>query len=225
MNVRTYDADRLKDLQDEWANLLTEFGADADVSERLFQQVAAQYLGEARHYHTLDHIYDTLDFAKTLANYYQISTTEKTVLQLAVWFHDVVYDTHAADNEEKSAEYAQAILQVLELPDALIERVKNLIISTKTHQVLSLNDVTNSILLDADLSILGATPIHYAAYALAIRKEYGWVSEAEFKIKRKAVLEKFLERPRLYFTAYAFERLQAGARLNLQREIATLEIG
>lgn len=53
-----------------------------------------------RHYHNFHHIADSLaefDRARHLAR-------EPLAVELAIWFHDTVYDTRAGNNEEQSAE-------------------------------------------------------------------------------------------------------------------------
>jgi predicted metal-dependent HD superfamily phosphohydrolase len=59
----------------------------------------------------------------------------------------------ANDNEEKSAEYAATALNQLKLAISTVQRVKNLILSTRTHQTHP-TDIDCQILLDADLAIL-----------------------------------------------------------------------
>ena len=96
-----------------------------------------------------------------------------------------------------------------------------MILATKFHQLPD-NNLTSKILLDSDLSILAESNLTYTEYSLAIRAEYSWVSEAAYRVKRKEVLQKFLQRKRLYFTDWMFERYEDVARQNLRREIEAL---
>jgi len=141
---------------------------------------------------------------------------------MAVWFHDVIYDTKAKDNEEKSAEYASLCLTELNIPVPMINHIVNMILNTKNHSSL-LSDIDSQILLDADLSILGSASTVYKAYALSIRLEYSWISDTEYQIARKRVLQKFLERDRIYLTEKAFHLLESKAIQNLKAEISNLE--
>jgi predicted metal-dependent HD superfamily phosphohydrolase len=77
-------------------------------------------------------------------------------------------------------------------------------------------------MLDADLAILGANPIQYQAYAAAIRQEYAWVSDADYRVGRCRVLQAFLSQSQIYFTASVLEELDATARSNLKAEIRLL---
>ena len=76
--------------------------------------------------------------------------------------------------------------------------------------------------LDADLAILGAAEARYARYAADIRKEYEWVPEEPYRAGRRAVLEGFLERERIYRTAVMFDEGEGAARRNLPAEIDRL---
>jgi predicted metal-dependent HD superfamily phosphohydrolase len=185
-----------------------------DDARRAFAEVAARYGSPDRHYHTLDHIAALLDL---LAD---TGTAAGPALLLAVWLHDVVYDSRAADNEEQSAAFARQWLGALGLPGGLRDEVSRLILLTKTHDVRA-DDDAGRLLVDADLAVLGAEPAAYDQYARAIRKEYAWVSEEHYRAGRRKVLEGFLRRGRIYSTP-AFARLEAPARANLAREIAAL---
>jgi predicted metal-dependent HD superfamily phosphohydrolase len=93
-----------------------------------------------------------------------------------------------------------------------------LILCTKTHQAF---DAESKILLDADLAILSAEPEHYQNYAAAIRKEYFWVTNEDYRIGRSRVLEGFLHRDRIYYTP-KMQAKEAIARRNLEAELRQL---
>ena len=78
------------------------------------------------------------------------------------------------------------------------------------------------VLLDADLAILGAAASEYKAYSRAIRQEYSWVPDREYRWGRKQVLDRFLQRNRIYYTSELFLALEERARDNLQGEIRDL---
>src|SRR5262249_59491880 len=97
------------------------------------------------------------------------------------------------------------------------------VLLTKTHQARPA-DLNGQVLLDADLAILGATPEEYAAYARAIRGEYAWVPDDGYCRGRRAVLEAFLQRPRVFSTARLAELREAAARSNLRAELRELGV-
>jgi predicted metal-dependent HD superfamily phosphohydrolase len=60
-------------------------------SDKLFWQLIAAYSSQNRYYHTVEHLYHVLLMLEQLGG-------ESITLNLAAWFHDAVYDTHAQDN-------------------------------------------------------------------------------------------------------------------------------
>lgn len=204
-------------MKTRWETLLQPFQVEPELSHQQYLDLVKAYSSAGRYYHTLVHIQQVLDTVDQLRPF----SLNFAAIQLATWFHDVIYDSQSQDNEEKSAEYAQVSLNFLNLPSPIIAQVKSLILSTKTHQALS-TDRDSQILLDADLAILGSAEANYQAYAQAIRLEYAWVPEADYRKARKQVLEKFLQRESIYFTPQLSATLEAKARQNLQTEIVAL---
>ncbi|HEY9743623.1 MAG TPA: hypothetical protein V6C90_24315, partial [Coleofasciculaceae cyanobacterium] len=167
------------------------------------------------------HILETIEQMRRHSSTQAVVAINFPAIQLAAWFHDVIYDPRAKDNEEKSAEYAVASLSQFEIPRTTVERVKTLILNTKTHQAQP-DDIDSKILLDSDLAILGSSELEYRAYAKAIRQEYSWVSDKLYQVTRKQVLQFFLQRKRIYFTEQFFLTFEVRARRNLQAEITNL---
>lgn len=204
-------------LEARWAGLLTALGCGPEAARAAFAAVAANYAAPPRHYHTLDHVRDVLD---TTTSLWGRAKPPSPVL-LAAWLHDAVYDTHAADNEERSADLARALLRPLGLSEKLLDETVRLILLTKGHRAEA-GDRMGQVLLDADLAVLGADEAAYDRYAAAIRREYAWVPEGQYRAGRTRVLEDFLRRPCIYHTDEMHARAEAAARRNLAREVAEL---
>jgi predicted metal-dependent HD superfamily phosphohydrolase len=178
-----------------------------------FKEIVALYSPSDRYYHNLDHIAAVLATVMELGS----AAVNRRTLTLAAWLHDVVYDPRAGDNEERSADYARDLLGRLGVAAPLIDETARLILLTKTHQSEP-HDTDGGILLDADLAILGTNAAAYDVYAAAIRREYAWVPEGQWRTGQARVLESFLQRPRIFTTATLFERAEVHARQNLRRE-------
>lgn len=206
-----------KILQARWEILFQPFSVESALGQKVFFDLVNAYSSIDRSYHNLRHVHQVLETIETLRSL----SLDFSAIQLAAWFHDVIYNTTAQDSEEKSAEYAESILISLKIPPPTIARVKNLILTTKTHQAPS-TDIDSHILLDADLAILGSSKSDYQSYARAIRQEYSWVPDAEYILGRKRVLQNFLQRDKIYLTPQMFTTLEKTARRNLQSEVATL---
>ncbi|MEA5600267.1 hypothetical protein [Nostoc sp. UHCC 0252] len=200
-----------------WQHTLQPFGVGQLAAEKAFNDLVAAYSSPSRYYHTLKHIHHLLSTIEILQGY----ANNLPAVQLAAWFHDVVYDTKAQDNEQRSADYAFELLSDLGIPESTITTVTRLILNTKDHQA-AVNDYDSQVLLDADLAILAANSVHYLEYAHAIRQEYSWMSEGDYITGRQQVLERFLQRSRIYYTPLMLEFAEPSARGNIQAEIKFL---
>ncbi|MEH2375900.1 HD domain-containing protein [Nostoc sp.] len=203
-----------------WLHTLQPFGVDQVAAEKVFNCLVAAYSTPSRYYHTLRHIDQVLSTIQILQGY----TKNLAAVQLAAWFHDVVYDSQAQDNEERSADYALELLSNLGIPEDTITTVTRLILNTKNHQA-AVDDYDSQVLLDADLAILASNLVQYPEYTHAIRQEYAWVAEADYIIGRRQVLEGFLQRSHIYFTPLMSEFAEPSARGNIQAEIQSLLSG
>jgi predicted metal-dependent HD superfamily phosphohydrolase len=211
--------ERLESMQKAWARVLERFGAAPPDVYPAFDALVAAYSAPERHYHNLEHLAEMFRVIERLSG----TVENPDALHLAVWFHDAVYDSRAADNEKRSAELAVDLLGPLGVPASAIERVVQMIWGTAHTPDGPPPSADARVLLDADLAILGAAEGRYARYAADIRKEYAWVPEADYRAGRVAVLEKFLARPRVYHTPLMFEEGEARARANMRAEIAALQ--
>jgi predicted metal-dependent HD superfamily phosphohydrolase len=198
-------------LREKWHELLQALHVDRALADRALDEIRAHYGSAGRHYHTLDHAWHVLATTEGLAAH----TRHASAVYLAAWLHDVIYDSRASDNEERSADYAVRLCERLGIPEG--ERVAALILATKTH--MAGDDPDAQVLLDADLAILGANEAVYMRYADNIRKEYAWVPDDAYRAGRRRVLESFLSRPKLFH--FLGDREDA-ARRNIVAEIARL---
>jgi len=177
------------------------------------EELIAAYTAPGRHYHNLAHIEDCLD---ALARVENLSAAEREILSEAIWWHDVVYDATRSDNEELSAQLAEQHVR-----ENLRQEVGRLIRLTKTHDVRP-DDRLGAILISIDLSILGAEPARYDAYAAAIRQEFIHVPEGDYRAGRAKVLGQFAARPVIFPDAAFAARYDRLARENLARELTSL---
>src|SRR5216683_7705180 len=104
-------------LFETWERTLAPFETSIAECRRTFADVASRYSEPGRHYHTLDHIGAVLATVRSISE----AMAERPALSFAVFLHDAVYDTHASDNEERSAAFARDILQTLSVPEPIVE--------------------------------------------------------------------------------------------------------
>lgn len=140
-----------------------------------------------------------------------------------VLWHDAIYDPQAGGgrNERLSAALCRAEMAPI-AAGASVERAARAIEATIGHQLPGGDTPDAALLLDIDLSILGADEAGFDAYDAAIRREYAHVPEVDYVAARNAVLRAFLARARLYLTDWGHARWEAAARANLERAIARL---
>jgi predicted metal-dependent HD superfamily phosphohydrolase len=170
-----------------------------------------------RAYHNSQHMLALLTHAQNAQSLLRDADT----VALAIWFHDAIYDPTRTDNENESAALARTALANLRESEVIMAAVEQMILATIKHQAPENASDDLKLFLDFDLSILGSAPDIYARYAAAIRTEYGFVPEDAYRPARRAVLEKFLSRDRLYFSDHGFHVWEVQARENLRAEIAT----
>jgi predicted metal-dependent HD superfamily phosphohydrolase len=191
--------------------LLRVWNVNASAADRAFTDIRRHYAEPGRFYHTLEHIENVLLAVDNLAGH----AKDPNRVRLAAWLHDVIYDSRASDNEERSADYAEQLCAQVSIPVG--RKVAALILTTKSHE--GHGDPDAQVLIDADLAILGAGEAEYRTYAEQIRLEYGWVADADYRQGRCQVLSKFLKRPRIY---HLLHDLEDAARRNIANEIGRL---
>jgi predicted metal-dependent HD superfamily phosphohydrolase len=180
-------------------------------------ELVAAYADPSRGYHDTRHLSEVLDRLDELAS--NGAAYDATPVQLAAWFHDSVYDGER-DAEERSAAWAEDALTAV-APAPVVSEVVRLVRLTETHSPEDA-DGNGCALSDADLGILAAPRERYDEYVAAVRREYGHLPDDVFSAGRADVLRSLAEKPQLFHTAYARERWEAAARVNLERELGKL---
>jgi len=191
-------------------------GAQED-PEPVYARLVASYSEPHRAYHNLAHIKHCLeefDSARHLA-------ADPNSVEMAIWFHDVVYDPCVKDNEQRSADVAVEVARESQLPTAFAQRVAVLILATR--HVSPPGDPDSALLVDVDLSILGQPVDRFDEYERQIRQEYDWVEAAAFAAGRGAILKSFLERRAIFSTPFFRDKYERRARENLKRSIERLQ--
>ncbi len=203
----------MNNLQSSWERLWAGIDASGD-GTRMRDELIARYSEPWRKYHTLQHLQEcicTFESVRRLA----IHPEE---IEAALWFHDAVYELRANDNEERSARLAEAVLATAGISPEAVARVVALVLATRHTAAPALAD--EQLLVDIDLSILGAAGPRFAEYERQIRDEYAFVPEPVFREKRRAILQSFVKRRQIFGTPHFHGLLEAQARCNLERAIS-----
>ncbi|KAJ7770262.1 hypothetical protein DFH07DRAFT_914991 [Mycena maculata] len=178
---------------------------------------------QVRHYHTLEHI-------SYMLNALDSRGAAHETIELAIWFHDCVYDPVKGGpwNERESIRVWE------EFVDSTLSRtmidlkppVSALIEATISHRVpevlpedLDASEV--AVFLDLDMGILAESPAAYDKYTRQIRQEYSHYSTEAYCLGRSKVLQGFLARERI-FLGRDMEVMEQRARENIRDEINRL---
>ena len=186
----------------------------ASADEALCIELQRRYSEPQRHYHTLQHLGECLTWFERE----QALAERPGEVALALWFHDAIYDVHAHDNEARSAEWARSALLASGVQAEAAERVHALVMATRHDAVPEGCDA--ELLIDIDLSILGAERERFDEYERQVHAEYAFVPDAVRLPRRRAILQRFLAREAIYATPRMHALLEARARANLARSIA-----
>jgi predicted metal-dependent HD superfamily phosphohydrolase len=197
---------------EDWAAL----AGDSPTSRTEWAAVVGAWSEPHRRYHDLAHLAAVLGIVDQLAG----DALDPVAVRLAAWYHDVAYDPERSDNEEVSAARARIGLLGL-VDDATVAEVERLVLLTADHDPAP-DDANGAVLCDADLAVLASPPEAYAAYASAVRAEYGHLSDETFTAGRTAVLEQLLALPALYRLPEVAAQLTGRARANMTAELALL---
>ena len=212
----------MSDLADSWRRAWHAVGTEpgessSPASAALRDELVVCYAETHRSYHTLQHLRECiagLDGVLALAGW-------PGEVEVALWFHDAVYDVKAHDNEARSADWAKQAMLGAGAPADAARRVHALVMATRHDAVPESADAR--LVVDIDLSILGADTGRFDDYEDQVRREYAWVADDVFRARRREVLQRLLDRPALYGTSHFRDRLEQRARKNMQRSLHRLD--
>lgn len=179
--------------------------------------LARRYAEPQRHYHTLAHV----EALQRLLAAHRHLARQPAHLEAAIWYHDAVYDPRGHDNELCSADLARFELMSIGWLGVDVERVATMVEATQHHRAEP-SDTDTLLFLDLDLSVLASPVPQYDAYCRAIRAEFDWVPESDYRQGRTRVLESFAQRDAIYRTPELALAWDAPARANLRRELSSL---
>lgn len=193
----------LENWRSAWATL--ELTPPAD----LFDALLTAWAEPQRHYHSMQHLLECIaGFERE-----RTAAERPAEVALALWFHDAVYDVQGHHNEQRSAGWACTALIAHGAPRDVADRVHALVMATLHDAAPQGRDA--ELLIDIDLSILGAPAARFAEYEQQIRAEYAHVPIEIFELRRRKVLQSFVDRDPLYAMPGMRAACEAQAKRNL----------
>ena len=202
-------------MEQKWQRTWRELGLP-QTNLALLHTLQARYAEPHRKYHTHQHLEACLKHFETVRH----TAIHPAEIELALWFHDAVYEIRGVGNEAQSADWARDVLQTAGASGKVAARVHALVLATCHTAQPQTSD--QEILLDVDLAILGAPAPVFDAYEMQVRAEYVLVPDAEFRKGRRNILKGFLARNLIFNTPHFNALCEAQARINLIRSIHRL---
>jgi predicted metal-dependent HD superfamily phosphohydrolase len=224
--------------------------------EGRFSRLLNHYVAKNRAYHNIHHIKSCLDELDELRSihyggampideymamwdYHTDSRWQCDyqfeVVELALFYHDVIYDISKNDNEEQSANFFDKEANMGETDwhcSATIYDVERAINATKNHETSRWSNPNGIdgklnfpeiVVCDIDLAILGASHDKYEEYTNQIRQEYKKVPDEIFYRERYKEMAKFLHRNKIYRHVYFYNKYEEIARENIKQELREID--
>ena len=182
---------------------------------RVWKSLDDRYHEPARRYHTLGHIRHCLDQAGLAAAVLPDADT----IGLAIWFHDVVYEPAASDNEMRSAALFRDLAGPV-MSSQRLDDVERLILVTRYGELPRRDD--EAYMADIDYSSFGLPWERFHSDSLAVRAERLDLADGQFAVQQSEFLASLLDRGTLYRTEFFRSRYEEVARSNIARYLRIL---
>ncbi len=211
-------SERVKsELKDRLTHFLFDnFGGSNPTLQNIAEEIFEEYGRDSRYYHNLDHILSCLWELDRIPD----DNIDKVSIELAVWYHDIVYKPLSSDNEMHSAE--RLLKDLGDFETALdLPQIYEMILATDYKHPAQNRELTISEqhFLDIDCSVLGEREIEYWVYRQNVRREYAAVPRVLFRLKRKAFLTDIMTNS-IFYTKWFKERYEERARKNITKELS-----
>lgn len=201
-------------LRTRFLDLISKYSNDDEYNQNCWNKVESGYTNASRHYHDLSHLENMFE----KLGYVKDEIEDMDAVCFSIFYHDIVYKVTQSDNELKSAEALENDLSTTSFDR--IQKCKSQIEATKNHERSEFQDT--NILLDLDLSILGADWEVYEDYTKNVRKEFKIYPNFLCRKGRKKFLKTFLAKNQIFKTDYFIENFEQQAIKNLKRELELL---
>jgi predicted metal-dependent HD superfamily phosphohydrolase len=197
-----------------WNRCRTGDGAGVDAVD-VYKEVQGYYSNPGRHYHTPKHIEHCL----TQFDLASGELEDRDAVEIAIWFHDLIFEPNADDNELQSAR------RFVELANDSMTaefktRVYDLVMATAPPRMPKTTD--QKFMLDIDLSSFGLPWDDMLRDSIAVRQESPQLSDADFFPGQRAFLESLVKREHFYFTEFFRSRIEETARSNINRYLKNM---
>jgi predicted metal-dependent HD superfamily phosphohydrolase len=187
-------------------------------SSNIWSDIVNHYCEKHRYYHNTSHIQHCLAQLDLIND---ITDQDRDAIELAIWFHDIIYGNDNCNYEQLSAEYFSGTAKNI-LPAQIISRVSQFIIAT-THTNSS-EDIAEKYMLDIDLSSFGSSWEVYLKDCEDLRQEDMKSTDLDFYTGKKQFLLILLARPHIFFSDLFHELYEETARSNINKYLEIIKL-
>ncbi len=173
----------------------------------IWDELERRYSEPHRSYHNKEHLAHCLEQIDLAA----ASMRHPEQVELAIWFHDVINEQGARDNERRSADFFRARAEGLIDPQ-VIDAVADLILVTMHND--RPEDLDHQFICDVDLASFGCPWECFMRDSENVKAEFEGPDEDYYRGKEK-FLEALLARPRIFMTDFFNRRYEQQARDNI----------
>ncbi len=214
--VESVDYDGSLRFQWLWKRLWLQ--GDSKIAHR---EIYFHYLTSNHAYHNRPHI------NYGLKSIYRLRKKLKNpdLVELARWFHDIIYNPWASDNKQKSADFAMKRMKLWWLPLSKRIVVYDFIMSTDYTNDWTPYDSDAHFIKEIDYSIFWSPRNQYTSYLEWIRSEYSGYWLQQYKSWRKSFLWKILQQAKQWtlFTLSEFKQYNNQSVDNIYYELWLLD--
>jgi len=206
INPPTDDIDRFRSL---WLN--QQKPNLPDDSEAVYQQLINAYNEPHRVYHNLGHIKSCL----TIFDQVSELLVNPDAVELAIWFHDVIYTIGDGENERLSADLFMTLTDGLfnnEFRDSVYQHI----IAT-CHDCSEVTNADTKLMVDIDLSSFGLPWADFLIDSKKVRAEMTHLSDIDYNQKQRSFQLSLLGQPCFFNSDYFLEYYEAQAHENLAK--------
>ncbi len=189
-----------------------------DESVEIHRQLIECYSEPQRFYHTLVHIEHCL----SLLDIVKPRLQNPEALELAIWFHDVVYQPGATDNEQLSADQFMSLTSGV-FDDSLRDTVSRHIMAT-LHVESDIENLDTKYMVDIDLSSFGLPWPEFIRDSDNLRQEMAHLTNEDYYRKQTVFQKTLIDRPRFFKSDYFYQRYETQARENLAKYFKDIPI-
>jgi len=182
-----------------------------DNSEAVYKQLVDAYNEPHRVYHSLRHIQSCLTVFDEISDLLD----NPDAVELAIWFHDIIYKIDDKQSEQLSANFFMRLTDGL-FTNECRDSVYQHIMATR-HDCSEITNKDTKLMVDIDLSSFGLPWADFITDSKNVRAEMGHLSDAQYNQKQMSFHQSLLNQPTFFNSDYFHEHYEDQARSNLAK--------